>query len=203
MRGRRALLASPWRSLLRALWPLLALACSGCGLFGSAEPVEDLEQVQVVSPDTPFDPRQAVDDDDEAGAGPLAGKQSGDRAEPTAAPEPLTGSGDDGGEHIATPEEVQQLKQERQRALEQANEEGSDREAKVELAHNPPAEQLGRAEPVGWSIADYALESLLVAIAALLVSGGVQLLKTFPRAAGLPVLGACALLAVWVIAQLA
>ena len=52
--------------LLRCAAMLLALSTSGCALFGATEeePTE-LEELPVVADDRPFDPSQAVDDDDD------------------------------------------------------------------------------------------------------------------------------------------
>lgn len=181
--------------------PCLGLAIlASCGLFGGSVEQPEIDHVDVVAKDAAFDPRQAVDDKDEAGKGAMQQKDgAGNNAPPP--PEPVAAHGDEEGEHVATQSEVEGMKKRRQQRLEQAEGEASDSTAKEQIAHNPPAEPLGEGPGVGWTVTQYALEGAMVAGLALLISGLVVLLKRFPRTAGSTLLGAATLLALWMFVQ--
>ncbi len=207
----------------RTAWMLaaaaaLVLAC-GCGLLSRAEerPAQ-LEELPVVEggveEGTPFDPSQAVDDEDEFEK-PWRRRQDRLDADPFAsggaprgsgtAPAPGSGAlrdaardvrtGDEtskarrrkppSGEHVATESEVDALVRERRQQLERATRErGSDDAAKARAARNPPAQEVGKAKPVTWTILDYTLEAVLLAAGALVLTALVALFERFPRAIG-------------------
>jgi len=183
---------------------LLFAAASSCALwpFGNAEEREapDVAQLQVVPDEGDFNPALAVDDkDDEVGLRHRQPNKPEDQhafAKPAEspertsakAPEPATERAGTGqvksplGEHIATPVEVEQLRRERQQRLRDQLADGrSDSEAKEELASNPPAEPVGRGEPLAWELADYLLEGMLAAVLALFIAAIVTLAARFPK----------------------
>lgn len=222
----RRRLPGPLARLL-ALLSLLPLSAS-CGLFGGEdEPVEGLERLQVIADDEPFDPSEAVDDADDIGESLLPGTTredapafaedatvpaDGGRAVDAPAGRPAGHGGESrrrrapedlpAGEDIATPAEVERRIERRRRRLEQiAAAGGSDREAKIALAHNPPAEDPGPGETSGWTAIDWVLEGVLLLLVATVLSGLIVLVRAFPKTVGLGLLAVTVLAALWVWSQ--
>lgn len=200
--------------------------CAGlaaCGLLGDEEQApQALEQLQVVADDAPFDPREAVDDDDdevgvlEQGDGAPEDQpafqegRDGERETPAAGRErqraPTRAAADRdrrawtqrAGEHAATPDEVAALREARIAEAERvAGAEDSDGEAKRALATNPPAEPLGPPEPIGWTIAGTVFEGLLLAALAAMATGVITLWRAFPKATLMTAVLAAGAIAMW------
>lgn len=255
---------------MKRLRPLLSVFLVGCGILASGD-TESPKDLPVVDDRGPFDPREAVDDDDQAGAEQLLTKEDAideppfadsepakesahpdpsDEGDPAAAPEeePSTGGADAAangsappaeekpadekpaeepaapektageekrepppepdfenqpeGEHVASPEEVAKLVEERRERMEEIRESSpDDAKAKVELARNPPPEDPGEGEPMVWTLADVFLESLLVAAASAAIAAAWTFGHRFPKTS-LAALVLLVVLAVWVVTQL-
>jgi hypothetical protein len=195
---------------------------AGCSLFGAEQEQQMLQELPVVADDKPFDPSQAVDDDDDLDQ-PWSGPERVEdqdafaaedrapaaRAKDGAAPRDASARPDGasarrrtpGGpppdvpaeEHVASPAEVEALRAHRQRQLETAG--GADGDVKAEIASNPPPEPLGPARPAAWTVLDYALEGTLLATLALAITLLVGLARRWPKTALTIGLGALATVA--------
>jgi hypothetical protein len=160
----------------------LALAlCASCPMLESRQetfegtPTQSEDRIPVVDDVGPFDPSEAVDDDD--GAVELADKDDPtDReafsdtdggASPASEGGENERAGDEPeerGESVATPAEVEALKEERSREVERADAgAGDEDEQKEALAENPPPEPVRESEGAWAGVLDLALETLLVA----------------------------------------
>jgi hypothetical protein len=84
-------------------------------------------------------------------------------------------------EHIATPEDVEALRAERRRKLDELAAAKGDDDAKLALARNPPPEPIGKSKSTAWTVTDYALEGVLLAVAAGVVAGAWTLARSFPK----------------------
>jgi hypothetical protein len=181
---------------------LLALAAIGlassCPLLGSEEepfegsPAEGEDRVPVVDDVGPFDPSEAVDDDD--GAVVLADTDDptdGDafRSEdggspPTEAAENERAGAELGSsrEPVAGPAEVEAKKEQHEEQVERAEEgPGDEDQAKIELGHNPPPEPARESEPAWDEALDYALEALIVAAFAALLAAAIVFARSHPK----------------------
>jgi hypothetical protein len=200
--------------LLAAAW-----LAGGCSLFGRAEEAGPLEQLPVVADDQPFDPAQAVDDDDDLER-PWRGRTAQDqdafaaadrdartgrdatarRSDAADAAEASARSGDRGDtadsaraaakvaakrppdEHVPSPQEVEALRAGRRREVSAADSApDGDAAAKARVARNPPAEPLGQAKPTAWTVRDYALEGVLLAVLAAGVTMLIALARRAPK----------------------
>ncbi|MFN3243472.1 MAG: hypothetical protein ACE37K_18355 [Planctomycetota bacterium] len=212
------------------LWlPLLAIC--GCSLFGGVERQQPLERLEVVDSDRPFRPEQAVDDDDdEVVGGTEAGDDPEDAAafsevatqpldRPAHASEPPkidegrvdARSGADGSpdastglpsERTATATEVEARVAKRRATFEQVRAQGGDREAKTQLARNPAPTSVAPHTDSSWTLQDWLLESLLLAVAAAVVGGAMVLAARFPKVAVLTATASGLLGGAWLITQL-
>ncbi len=190
------------------LLPAAALAlCCSCPILGSDEeppagaPSASMDRVPVVDDVGPFDPSEAVDDDD--GPVVLAGKDDPtdqdafeeDATEAADAAENERGDGEPGapGEDVAQPAEVAARERERKRDLERAEEAGGDEdERKAELGHNPPPEPATESEPAWLRPLELALETLIVACVAALLSAAIVFARSHPRLVTAAAIGAAA-----------
>jgi hypothetical protein len=213
------------RSLRGPLVAVLAAAlCWACPILGHDEeplapgPVESEDRIPVVDEAGPFDPSEAVDDDDgdvvladtddptdasafadEEGGGEVrAIEASAEKAERTeeAENERRPGGGRDEpgapGEPVADEAEAAAREQDRKEAVERVDASGAeDDEKKVELGHNPPPEPTVESERETGKVLDVALETLLVAIVAALLSGALVFARSHPRSVLVGLVGAC------------
>lgn len=187
---------------------LLCTATGGCALwpFGrTEEPAAPHPRLAVVDDQGPFDPSEAVDDEDELGSAALDANREPSDAEPFAdvtaqdaragrdsaaaddetdevsAPDEQPKSLPD-GEHIATRTEVEELiesRKHRLRALRESRR--SDAEAEAIATENPPAEAVGEHRSAPLQVLDFALESVLIVGASLVLTGVWQLAAKSPR----------------------
>jgi len=139
---------------------------------------------------------------DAGAAAPASATRAGDRGASRAAPAAAAKKAAPGkevpdDEHVASPTEVERLQSRRRADFEAANRGAeSDAAAKTELATNPPPEEIGPAKSVAWTVLDYTLEGLLLAIGALGITALLALVRRFPKTVVLAVAGGLALLAV-------
>ena len=185
--------------------------CASCLGF-EEEPFEgapsaSADRVPVVDDVGPFDPSEAVDDDD--GSVVLADTDdptdSGAFSDTDAEGEAKTEGGENergddelGAEEeaVAEPEEVAEKEQERSQEVEQIEESAGDEdEQKAELVQNPPPEPVAESEGLGTKTLDLALEGLIVAIAAALLSAAIVFARSHAKA--VTVAGVCLIGVVW------
>jgi hypothetical protein len=212
------------------LLAFVACLCAGCSWFGASDvDAGGLRELPVVADDGPFDPAQAVDDDDdlerpwlrgadEQEADAFAGEEAVDgsaprdasagaaaRAVPTdavASEADARGAPRDAArrdatrrdagakpppdlpsdEHVASPAEVEQLLTSRRQRLAAAIAANGDDDGKLAVARNPPPEPVGDPRPVAWTVRDYTLEAVLLAIVAAACAGLYLLARRYPRA---------------------
>jgi hypothetical protein len=154
--------------------------------------------VPVVDDVGAFDPSEAVDDDD----GPVALADTDDPTDRDPFDETAESSGEgaenergDGDpgtkrEPVADPAEVEQREEEKTRAVERIDASAADEdELKTELGHNPPPERAVRSEGEATTVLDYALETLIVAGAAALLSAGIVFARSHAKLATAITLG--------------
>jgi hypothetical protein len=207
------------RSVRNPLVAVLAAAlCWACPILGHDEeplapgPVESEDRIPVVDETGPFDPSEAVDDDDgdvvlagtddptdgSAFADETAGgearaieasarkdeneREKGRERDSPGAP----------GEPVADEAEAAAREQARKEAVERVDASGAeDDEKKVELGHNPPPEPTVESERETGKVLDVALETLLVAIVAALLSGALVFARSHPRSVLVGLVGLC------------
>ena len=183
----------------------LALASFALALFGSClAPDEETtftgsttassDRIPVVDDVGPFDPREAVDDDDGA---VVLGKtrdptDAGAFEKTNAEGAPKTDAAEnerkDGGkvgskeEPIADDAQAAAREAEQARKVERAEKDGGDEDRqKAAAAENPPPEPVVDSKPMAWKAADYAFETLIVALAAALLSAAVVFARSHAR----------------------
>jgi hypothetical protein len=188
------------------LLPLAAVlaACAACTFLGFEEqsfeggPADSSDRVPVVDDVGAFDPSEAVDDDD--GPVPLADTDDPTDRDPFDDTAESSGQGVENErgdaepgtkrEPVADPAEVEQREEEKSRAVERIDASAADEdELKTELGRNPPPERALRSEGPGTKALDLALEALIVAGAAALISAGVVFARSHAKLATATALG--------------
>jgi hypothetical protein len=181
-----------------ALGGLALTLCTSC--LGPDEetfegsPAAGSDRVPVVDDVGEFDPSEAVDDDDgsivlDKARDPTDGAAF---AETDAEGAPKTDAAEnerkDGGEvgskeePVADDAEAAARKAERSREVERVEENAGDEdEAKAAVAENPPPEPVVESKPLRSKAVDYALETLIVALAAASLSAAIVLARSHPR----------------------
>lgn len=206
----------------RALLVVLAAGlCWACPLLGSEEepvaegPTESVDRIPVVDDTGPFDPSEAVDDDD--GAVVLddtddptdAGAFSDEDPRRARAVEASAAKGEKSenerekgsepgadGEPVADEAEAAAREQHKKEEVERADESGADDDKeKVELGHNPPPEPTVESEREGGKLLDAVLELGLVAALSALLAGAFVFARSHPRSVAIGVVVVAALTA--------
>jgi hypothetical protein len=186
----------------------MALAlCPSCGLLGSGEesfegpPSASSDRVPVVDDVGPFDPSEAVDDDDgsvvladtdDPTDGGAFSDTAADGGSKTEAAENEAGDRELGteAEPVADPAEVAAREEEQRREVEQVERSAGDEDVqKAELAENPPPEPVTESEPAWTKALDIALEVLIVAGAAALLSATLVFARSHPKTLAVASLG--------------
>jgi len=199
--------------LLHGSAAALAALCASCPALGPGEetfegaPTESSDRIPVVDDIGPFDPREAVDDDDgnaaladqddpndgsafanvDAHGRPAAGREGAEN-------ERTSDELDDEREPVAEPAQVAARAEERAQEVEAVDDAGAGDEdqRKAALARNPAPEPRVDSEGLWGRAADMALETLLVALVAALFSAAIVFARSHVKtvAVGSILLGA-------------
>ena len=176
---------APW---LAGLTLALCASCPGLGFEEEpfeGSPTASSDRLPVVDDVGPFDPSEAVDDDD--GAVVLADTDdptdsaafSETDAEGEVKTEGAENERSDGelgaeGEAVADPTVVAERVEERTQEIEQVEESAGDEdEQKAALDENPPPEPVAESESTGTKAMDLFLETVIVAVLAALLSAAI------------------------------
>jgi hypothetical protein len=196
---------------------LAVLSLCACPLLGhEEEPLPEgaelsEDRIPVVDDTGPFDPSEAVDDDDgdvvlaatddptdasafadETAGGDVRAREASAGKRENEGEKPDSDTPGAGGEPVADEAEAAAREQARTQEVEEADANGADdNEEKVELGHNPPPEPTVESEREGGKLLDIGLETLLVALAAALLSGALVFARSHPRTVIVGVLGLC------------